>query len=246
LAEDNPINQQLVGRLLANRGHTLEVVSTGTEALAALEQQVFDVVLMDVQMPEMDGFEATAAIRAREQAIDRHIPIIAMTARAMRSDREKCLNAGMDAYLSKPLTAAALYTTIDRLVHRKSQHRMPTIESMVEPPVDLAAVLHTVEGDKTLLAELVRVFTHDYPKRLAEMREAISMGEDKRLERAVHGLRGEVGLFGAKIAYNLAAMLETMGREGQLESAWGVLQELERELGRLIATLCALTEEVVP
>ena len=131
LAEDNPINQQLVARMLANRGHTVEVVSTGAEALAALEQQPFDVVLMDVQMPEMDGFEATAAIRDRERATNRHMPIIAMTAHAMRGDQEKCLNAGMDAYLSKPMTATALYTTIDHLLYRASENRMPSTESMV-------------------------------------------------------------------------------------------------------------------
>jgi GAF domain-containing protein/DNA-binding response OmpR family regulator len=234
LAEDNPINQQLVVRMLANRGHTVEVVSTGAEALASLEQQAFDVVLMDVQMPEMDGFKATAAIRARERTTNGHMPIIAMTAHAMRGDQAKCLHAGMDAYLSKPMTAAALYTTIDQLLHRASANRMPIIESMVEPPVDFASVLQTVEGDKTILTELVRVFTLDYPKRLAEVREAITMGDDKRLKRAAHGLRGEVGLFGAKIAYHLAAKLETIGCEGHSEGALRVLQELERELQRVI------------
>jgi signal transduction histidine kinase/CheY-like chemotaxis protein/HPt (histidine-containing phosphotransfer) domain-containing protein len=234
LAEDNSINQQLVARMLANRGHTVEVVSTGAEALAALEQQAFDVVLMDVQMPVMDGFEATAAIRARERATTRHMPIIAMTARAMRGDQEKCLNAGMDAYLSKPMTAVALYATIDQLLQNESENRLPTIEAVVESPVDLSSALETVEGDETLLAELVRVFALDYPKRLAEVREAIAMSDDKRLERTAHGLRGEVGLFGAEIASNLAATLETMGREGHLENARDVLQELERELARVI------------
>jgi PAS domain S-box-containing protein len=234
LAEDNPINQQAVVRMLASQGHTVEVVGTGAEALAVIEQQAFDVVLMDVQMPEMDGFEATAAIRAREKATNCHIPIIAMTAHAMRGDQEKCLKAGMDAYLSKPMTAATLYTSIDQLLYSESGKTMPTVQSMVEPPVDLSSALATVEGDKVLLAELVRVFAHDYPKRLAEVREAITVGDNKRLERAAHGLRGEVGLFGAKMAYNLAATLETMGSEARLESALRVLQELERELERVI------------
>jgi GAF domain-containing protein/CheY-like chemotaxis protein/HPt (histidine-containing phosphotransfer) domain-containing protein len=237
LAEDNSINQQLVARILANRGHTVEVVSTGAEALAALEQQVFDVVLMDVQMPVMDGFEATAAIRAREQASNRHMPIIAMTARAMPGDQDRCLNAGMDAYLSKPMTAGALYSAIDQLLQGESESRMPTIESVAEPPVDLSAVLETVEGDEALLAELVRVFAHDYPKRLTEIREAIASGENEHLERASHSLRGEVALFSAQVACNLAATLETMGREGHLDSALSVLQELEREIERVILFL---------
>jgi PAS domain S-box-containing protein len=237
LAEDNPINQQLVVRMLANRGHTVEVVGTGAEVLAILEQQAFDVVLMDIQMPEMDGFEATAAIRARERVTTGHLPIIAMTAHAMRGDQEKCLNAGMDAYLSKPMTAAALYATIDQLLPHGSANRMPRLASMVEPPVDFASILQTVEGDKTLLAELMRVFAYDYPKRLAEVREAITMGDDKRLKHAAHGLRGEVGLFGAKRAYHLAVKLETMGWKGHAEGALLVLQELERELQRVILFL---------
>ncbi|HEX9871166.1 MAG TPA: GAF domain-containing protein, partial [Candidatus Tectomicrobia bacterium] len=234
LAEDNPINQQLVLRMLANRGYAAEVVSTGAEALAILQQQAFDVVLMDVQMPGMDGFEATAAIRARERAIHGHLPIIAMTAHAMRGDQEKCLNAGMDAYLSKPMTAAALYATIDQLLPHGSANRMPRLESMVQPPVDFAFALQTMDDDQTLLAELMRVFAHDYPKRLAEAREAITMGDDKRLQRAAHGLRGEVGMLGAKRAYLLAERLETKGCEGHAEGALRVLQELERELQRVV------------
>ena len=234
LAEDNPINQLMVTRMLANRGHTVEIASTGAEALAALEQHTFDVVLMDVQMPEMDGFEATAAIRAQERATSRHIPIIAMTAHAMAGDREKCLNAGMDAYLSKPMAVNALYATINQLLHDAPMDHMPSIESMLEPPIDLAAVLETVEGDRLLLTELLHVFADDYPKRLAEVREAITMADGQRLEHAAHGLRGAVALFGAKIADNLAASLETMGGEGRLGSALQVLQELERELERVV------------
>jgi CheY-like chemotaxis protein/HPt (histidine-containing phosphotransfer) domain-containing protein len=234
VAEDNAINQQLVVRLLAGQGHTVEIASTGAEALAALEQQRFDLVLMDVQMPEMDGFEATAAIRARERDTNRHTPIIAMTAHAMRGDQEKCLNAGMDAYLSKPMLASALYASIDQLLHdAPAEHRLAP-ESMPEAPVDLAAVLETVEGDKTLLTELLRVFARDYPERLADVREAIMMGDAKRLECGAHSLRGAVGLFGAKVACDLAMTLESMGSEARLDSAAQVLRELEQELERVI------------
>ena len=185
-------------------------------------------------MPDMDGFEATAAIRARERATHGHLPIIAMTAHAMPGDQEKCLNAGMDAYLSKPMTAALLYATIDQLLPHGSANRMPRLESMVQPRVDFASVLQTMDDDQTLLAELMRVFAHDYPKRLAEAREAITMGDDKRLEHAAHGLRGEVGMLGAKRAYLLAERLETKGCEGHAEGALRVLQELERELQRVV------------
>jgi CheY-like chemotaxis protein len=116
VAEDNPVNQRLVTRLLEKRGYVVVGVETGEEALRALTQAPFDLVLMDVQMPEMDGCEATGAIRAREQGTDAHLPIIALTAHAMKDDREKCLAAGMDAYLTKPIKPEELYAAIERLV----------------------------------------------------------------------------------------------------------------------------------
>jgi len=138
LAEDNPINQQVVFHMLASRGYTIEVVSTAAEALAALQQHTFAVVLMDVQMPGMDGFEATAAIRAHERATHDHLPIIAMTAHAMCGDQEKYLNAGMDAYLSKPMIADVLYATLDQLLAHGSTPRMPlrASDAGTRAPVD--------------------------------------------------------------------------------------------------------------
>jgi PAS domain S-box-containing protein len=231
LAEDNPVNQQLISRMLVNRGHTVEVVNTGAEALSALESQAFDLVLMDVQMPEMDGLEATAAIRTRERDTSHHMPIIAMTAHAMRGDREKCLDAGMDAYVSKPMTATALYTAIDQLLGQESDQRSP----IDEPAVDLSKALETVQGDQALLAELIQVFHQGYPAQMAEVREAITKWDDTRLERAAHILKGEVGLLGAQMAYHLADALETFGREGRIENAPRILQEFERELERIIS-----------
>src|SRR4029079_15391766 len=112
LAEDNPVNQKLALRLLEKRGHSVVVASNGEEALKAIEQHAFDLLLMDVQMPVMDGFEATAAIRARERGSGSHLPIIAMTAYAMKGDRERCLEAGMDGYVSKPIQPRELWQTI--------------------------------------------------------------------------------------------------------------------------------------
>jgi two-component system, sensor histidine kinase and response regulator len=231
LAEDNPVNQQLVTRMLVNRGHTVEVVNTGAEALLALEDQAFDLVLMDVQMPGMDGLEATTVIRAREQDTTRHIPIIAMTAHAMRGDREKCLAAGMDAYISKPMTATALYTAIDQLLGQESGRKRP----IGEPAVDLSKAMETVEGDQALLAELVQAFNDSYPAQVTEVREAITKWDDTRLERAAHILKGAAGLLGAQVAYHLADALDTLGREGHIEHAPRILRELERELERIIS-----------
>jgi len=118
LAEDNAVNQKLAVRLLEKQGHTVRLAANGKEALIALEQERFDLVLMDGQMPEMDGFEAAAAIRAREQGTGQHIAIIAMTAYAMKGDREHCLAAGMDDYISKPFRAAELSAAIERVASR--------------------------------------------------------------------------------------------------------------------------------
>jgi CheY-like chemotaxis protein len=115
LAEDNPVNQTLAVRLLQRRGHVVTVAQNGREALAMLDQNHFDAVLMDIEMPEMDGFSATRAIRAREKNSGEHVPIIAMTAHAMRGMKEECLNAGMDGYLAKPIQAGELYASLDEL-----------------------------------------------------------------------------------------------------------------------------------
>ena len=115
LAEDNPVNRHLASRLLEKRGHTVLVASTGDEALAQLEKNPVDLVLMDVQMPEMDGFEAAARIREKEKGTETHLPIVALTAHAMKGDQERCLAAGMDAYVSKPIHAEALFQAIERV-----------------------------------------------------------------------------------------------------------------------------------
>jgi CheY-like chemotaxis protein len=121
LVEDNAINQTLALRLLQKRGYVVAVAGNGREALAALEKEDFEVVLMDVQMPEMDGFEATAAIRERERSSGRHTPIIAMTAHALKGDKERCLSAGMDAYTSKPIRPEELFATIEKALGKSEE-----------------------------------------------------------------------------------------------------------------------------
>jgi CheY-like chemotaxis protein len=138
LVEDGLVNQKLAVRLLEKRGHSVAVAGNGHEALAALDQQFFDVVLMDVQMPEMDGLEATAAIRARERITGRHVPIVAMTAAAMKGDRERCLEAGMDGYVSKPLQPKDLFDTIERLAaggHQGPPAPAESIATSDSPPI---------------------------------------------------------------------------------------------------------------
>jgi CheY-like chemotaxis protein len=231
LAEDNAVNQTLAIRMLEKCGHDVQVVSTGKEALAALDQQPFDLVLMDVQMPDLDGLETSAVIRARERGTGRHLPIIAMTAHAMQGDQERCLAAGMDAYITKPMQSMDLYTAIDSIPLDSRAHDQATRE----PPIDLNAALRTVEGDEGLLIELVDTFRQDYPTHLAALRDACTRNHASQLERSAHSLKGALLAVGATTASTLAAELETMGRDSHLHGAMPRIVELESELARIVA-----------
>jgi signal transduction histidine kinase/DNA-binding response OmpR family regulator len=234
LAEDNPVNQALTVRLLEKGGHQVDVVGTGAAALKALAQRAFDVVLMDVQMPELDGLETTAAIRAQERGTGAHLPILALTAHAMQGDHDRCLAAGMDGYVTKPVKADQLYAMIDRVLRREAV----ADEVMAAPPVDLLAALQNVDGDRAFLAEIIEIFQQDYPRHLAAMRQAIAHRNALQLERAAHSLKGSVAMLGATTASTLAAQLEAMGRDGHIEEALTSLDRLEREVTRLVA-FCA-------
>jgi two-component system sensor histidine kinase/response regulator len=231
LAEDNRVNQRVALHTLEKQGHTVVVVGDGQAALTALAQAPFDLVLMDIQMPILDGLAATAAIRAQEQTQGTHVPIIAMTAHAMRGDRERCLAAGMDGYVTKPLKAADLAAAIAQI--RPAALSPET--RIVAPPVDVSAALQGVEEDQALLVNLFEAFQQDYPKQLIELQDAISTGDAGRIARVAHSLKGAVGYFGAQTVHALAYRLETMGHQAELDGASAVLQQLERELERLSA-----------
>ena len=164
VAEDNPVNQRLALRILEKSGHTVEIVSNGRQAVDRVAAERFDVVLMDVQMPEMDGVEATATIRKREQASGEHVPIIALTAHAMSGDREFCLSAGMDAYVTKPINAAELLHAIDALGGGDSMLPPPTTTQLARMAVfDSALVLSQVEGDIVTVCEIIDLFLESVP-----------------------------------------------------------------------------------
>jgi CheY-like chemotaxis protein len=255
LAEDNPVNQTLATILLEKEGHQVVLAATGKEALAALERQPFDLVLMDVSMPEMDGLEATQAIRQQEQGSGRHLPIIALTAHAMKGDRERCLAAGADGYVSKPLQPYELYQTIDAAVPPAPGGPLPPSppppavervqESPSAPPVfDRAEAMRRVGGDETILQEVAAMFLDECPRWQIAIQQAIREGDSKALQRAAHTLKGAVGIFSCRAAFEAAQNLETLGRKGDLSTAAEAYQVLQEALTRLEPALQELLPHV--
>jgi two-component system sensor histidine kinase/response regulator len=178
---------------------------------------------MDVQMPIMGELEATAAVRTQEQTTGGHLPIIAMTARATDGDRDTCLAAGMDDYVTKPLKVDDLYMAIARI---QTVQPKPS-RAVVEPPLALSIALAHVDGDKALLVEVVESFLRNYPQQIVELREALRIRDAQRIQRVADNLKDMVALLGAKQAYTLARTLETLGKEVRLEDAPNLLDRLE-------------------
>ncbi|HXI27076.1 MAG TPA: response regulator [Vicinamibacterales bacterium] len=236
LAEDNAVNQRLAASLLERRGHKVTIAANGREAVEAVQQRAFDVVLMDVQMPEMGGFEATAAIRANLGDREPRLPIIAMTAHAMKGDRERCLAAGMDEYLTKPLDPRLLCSVVEQIA---DQRRPPAAEVTV-PDVP-TQVLARVGGDRQLLAEISRLFVDDAPRHLERIRRAIDARDAESLRRAAHGLKGAAANFDAEGVVSAARTLEEIGRTGEFDGHEAAWQALRLETDQLITLLRAVS-----
>jgi PAS domain S-box-containing protein len=233
LAEDNVINQHYAVRLLEKRGHTVLVAADGKQALEALARETFDCVLMDVQMPELDGLETTAVIRARETETGRHQRIIAMTANAMQGDRERCMAAGMDGYIAKPIRPDALIDALEREEHEAWAADVPP-ES---PVLDTAELLERTAADAELVREMVRLFRATYPGLLSELRGALEDGDETLLARTAHNLRGSIGILAAPAALRAAERLESLGRRGELAEGRTACDTLAVEIERLDAAL---------
>ena len=237
LAEDNAVNQMVAVRLLEKMGHTVMVVANGRNAVLMWEEQEFGLVLMDVQMPEMDGFEATRVIRDKEASTPKHIPIIAMTAHAMKGDRERCLAAGMDGYIAKPIRPAELLAQIERFTERQE----PTPQKPPSPSgdgcIDWQAAWANLEGDRNLLSELALLFLDDLPQQMEAIHRAVDNREVHDLERLAHRLKGSVGNFAAKPAFEAAFHLEKIARQGDFGQALQAVDALDYEIQRLQGAL---------
>jgi two-component system sensor histidine kinase/response regulator len=234
LAEDHLINQKVAVAMLRKMGHEPTVVDDDRKALEAWESGPFDLILMDIQMPDMDGFEAVAAIRARERKIGGHVPIVALTAHAMKGDRERCLEAGFDDYLAKPIHSDLLAEAIERWKSRTPY--VPRIDVGVPTTVrefDREAALVTVGGDEALLAEVVGLFLDDCPRLLATIDGAIRRSDAATLKRVAHTVRGVATTFALPAVVDAARALETKGNASDWDGAIEGSEELRRAFQRV-------------
>jgi CheY-like chemotaxis protein len=243
VAEDNPFNQAVMEDLLPRQGHTLHVAPDGRSALTALEQRHFDVMLLDIHMPDLDGFQVVAAQRRRERGTGTYLPVIALTARSADGERERCLQAGMDDYLAKPVRAAELFAAIDRAVSGIGAPRPVESDTGVWAGlIDPAALLAACDGDADLLRKLCGHFQTFVPGRLAEVSGALRDRKAPRLREAAHKLGGMVSSFSAAAAAE-AALLGRLASEGRIEEATQTHARLTEIVGRLIPVLNTLSVE---
>lgn len=245
LAEDNPVNQKLTIRMLEKRGHRVDLAENGRIAVEMYEDGVYDLILMDVMMPEMDGLEATGAIRRRESETGKHVPIVALTANAMKGDRERCLDSGMDRYLSKPIRPADLYEAVE------SFRSEPEVATVVAEPCashggggsrdvfDRDQMLERLGCDEELLVEILDLFVQDAPTQFANLTSAIEARETELVTRHAHTLKGQAANIAAARMKGVSYEMETAAREGDLDRATTLLPRMREVFDELLDALRA-------
>lgn len=233
VAEDSPTNQLIAQANLKKAGYTVHIAKNGRQAVEAWEKEDFDLILMDIAMPEMDGVEATRAIRHKERQTGAHIPIIAMTAFALKEYRKKSIEAGMDAYVTKPVSADELCRVIGPLMLR-APDPLAAEKPRFPRPVDLEEALDVVDGDVEILQAVVEMFLGEYGEQMVALGEALARQDAPDVERVAHRLKGVVGNVGGMAANELAGRLEAMGTEGDLGGASAALEDLKAEMERVV------------
>jgi signal transduction histidine kinase/DNA-binding response OmpR family regulator len=241
VAEDNPVNLKLATRILSKQGHHVSVANNGRQAVDAFRQNQFDVILMDVQMPVLDGLEATRLIRAIEKEEHRSpTPIIAVTARAMKGDKQVCLAAGMNGYITKPIMLEELRSALDHIAGAKTMTesiRNPAHNSADPRIFDAESLAAFAEGDPQFVADVIDVFLETYADMMSSMEEAIASGDAASLGATAHSLKGSLGSIQAPRAAEAAFTLEKLGNEGDLVSAPAAMKHLQDEIEILVAHL---------
>ncbi|MGA8067629.1 MAG: DUF4381 family protein [Terriglobales bacterium] len=265
LAEDNPVNQKLAMVLLEKAGHKVSLATNGVEAVRMWREGKFDLILMDIQMPELDGLGATRQIREHERTTGSHVQVVAMTAHAMAGDRENCLQAGMDDYLSKPVQRQQLLGVLARYQANRAANRsvdgaqpaaerkaaMPSetttrVATAADEVIDKAELLNKLEGDEELLRELIDIFFEESGVLLEQISDAVTKRDAAGLHRAAHKLKGTVSTFGGSSATRAALALEMMGRNGELDHAEAGFMELRERMKALERALAEMREESCP
>ena len=247
LAEDNRVNQAVATAILTKKGHTLAVANNGLEALLLLERQSFDIVLMDVQMPEMDGFTAAKQIREKEKSTGLHLPIVAMTAYAMKGDRERCIAAGMDEYVSKPINAERVAAAMSNALRGARTSAIEEGKSTREPETlhEIAAgwsmeqTLEKLGGDKNLLEDVIEIFLEEAPRHLASLRHGLDVKSAEEIERSAHSLKGELGYLSLTELSKGACDLEGMGRAGDIDGVAKLLPSFEAAVFKLLMSIAS-------
>ena len=266
LAEDNATNRILATRLLEKHGHTIVVAENGRQAIEIFERQKVDVALMDLQMPEMDGLEAIHAIREKERTAGGHLPIIALTAHAMKGDRERCLEAGADEYVTKPIRTQELFAALERVRKASDTRPAETLPPGAEPStapheitsatanvddenvseeiLDVHGALRRMQGDRELLEEVSRLFLEECPKLLDGIRQALAARDARLLERFAHTVKGSAANIEARAVSRVAAEIARRARSGNLEQVHGPIERLATEMGRLRTEIDSLFRKV--
>jgi two-component system, sensor histidine kinase and response regulator len=235
LAEDNIVNQQVAVGLLTRRGHQITVASNGREALDAIRRESFDLVLMDVQMPEMSGFEVTQAVREDEKTSGEHLRIIAMTAHAMIGDRDRCFAAGMDGYLSKPINQKMLFAVVEQAAEGEAK---PPVEALAKSTVmNRADALERLGGDVELLADVIKIFLEDCPARLTAIKVAVDARDAAGIRAAAHALKGAASNISATSLFEAAQVMERIGDESRLDAASAAFRVVAAEAASVMDTL---------
>ena len=242
LAEDTAVNQELMTIMLEKRGHSLAAVANGREVLRALERDHFDLVLMDQEMPELNGTETTKAIREKERGTGQHLPIVGVTGVAAMGGREVCLAAGMDACLPKPFQVDELYETIENLVFVPGAKARATGAAPGASAVNKTP-LNYLSGNKKFVRRLVGVFLADSAKRFTEIQRSVARRDSQKLATLAHALAGSVGVFDAKSVAEAARKLEAMGRSGDFTGTDAAFDLLAQEYAKLRVQLRGMVSE---
>ncbi|HWB54661.1 MAG TPA: response regulator, partial [Tepidisphaeraceae bacterium] len=244
VAEDQSVNRFIIEEMLKRFGCVCELVGNGLQAVEAVQREGYDAILMDCHMPVMDGLEATRRIRELEMAgsLSVHIPIIALTADAMSGDREACLAAGMDEYVSKPINPTELFTTISAFVADAQGHPEPPVSGEgkgmlnVQPP-HTQSLLRRTGADKEFAIEILSRCRTQFPEELDRLKRALAKGDSEEFYRRAHNIKGMAGYASADKAATLAAELERMANEDRLSDAGPTCEELSQNIGQLVKWL---------